>query len=174
MTIMVLRPLDIVVLLKLQLPRQGSWSQMGLAAELGISSQSVNVGLKRAEAARLYDPQRRQPIRTSLEEALIHGIRYFMPPERGPMTRGMPTAWAASPLKEQLMESTEPPPVWPTPDGSTRGFALIPLHAGVPRAASADPRLYELLALVDAIREGRPREVRLAREALRHRLREDS
>ena len=36
-----------------------------------------------------------------------------------------------------------------------------PLYKNVPTAARRDPKLYELLALVDAIRDGRARDERL-------------
>jgi hypothetical protein len=47
---------------------------------------------------------------------------------------------------------------------------LEPLYRSVPNAARADKQLYELLALVDAIRSGRARERELAVKELRSRL----
>jgi len=43
------------------------------------------------------------------------------------------------------------------PNGDTRGIALEPLYKTAPIAALRDPVLYEFLALVDAIRDGRAR-----------------
>ena len=43
-----------------------------------------------------------------------------------------------------------------------RGVEFSPLYKNVPAAAQRDPKLYELLALVDAIRDGRTRERELA------------
>ncbi|NCB39610.1 MAG: hypothetical protein EOM80_12680 [Erysipelotrichia bacterium] len=51
--------------------------------------------------------------------------------------------------------------------------AFMPLYKSVPKAAMADPYLYELLALVDAIRGGRAREKNLAVKELQKRLRVD-
>jgi hypothetical protein len=62
------------------------------------------------------------------------------------------------------------PPVWPHPEGATRGVALEPLYPSAPVAALRDPALYELLALIDAIREGRARERKLAEDELRARI----
>lgn len=166
----VLRPLDIVILLKVHLKEGQSWSQMGLASELGISSQSVNAGLKRAQLARLYDPYRKVIIRSLLLEAIIHGIRFFVPAVRGEASKGMPTAWAGPHLQTLLMPSNDPPPVWPTPLGEIEGYAFEPLHESVPHAAARDYELYELLTLVDAIREGDARSRRLAGEELRARI----
>jgi hypothetical protein len=44
------------------------------------------------------------------------------------------------------------------------------LYKSVPHAVLRDPALYELLALVDAIRDGRARERNLAERDLVHRL----
>ena len=90
------------------------------------------------------------------------------------MTRGVPTRYAASPLKQSIEQGKEPPPVWPHSDGSVRGYSYAPLHKNVPRAALADPQLYELLVLVDALRDGRARERELAVQELRKRLEESS
>jgi len=82
----------------------------------------------------------------------------------------MPTAHAASPLKGLIAQSDEPPPVWPHPEGAARGPRLDPLFPSVPGAASKDPALYELLALLDALRTGRARERQLAVRLLQERL----
>ena len=60
--------------------------------------------------------------------------------------------------------------MWPYAEGKVRGYAFAPLYRTVPEAALRDPALYELLALVDAIRDGRARERSLARQALEKRL----
>jgi hypothetical protein len=52
-----------------------------------------------------------------------------------------------------------------------RGLSFSPLHKNVPRAALADTRLYELLALVDALRGGGARERVLAASELSKRIR---
>jgi hypothetical protein len=166
-----LRPLDLVVVLKVHSLNQPEVSQGRLAEMLRISSRSVNEALKRAELSRLYDPRKRCTNPGALEEALIHGVRYFFPAERGPMTRGVPTSWGAPPLAQLLTASTEPPPVWPDPQGTVRGAALYPLHESVSRAVADDIIFYELLTLVDTLREGRAREARLAISELRKRIR---
>jgi hypothetical protein len=62
-------------------------------------------------------------------------------------------------------------PVWPYAEGEVRGPALTPLHEYVPEAALADRALYELLALLDAIRTGRSPERMLAQKLLTERMR---
>jgi hypothetical protein len=61
-------------------------------------------------------------------------------------------------LRDLIMQPDEAPPVWPDPLGQVRGYEFCPLYSSVPYACKVDPKLYELLALVDAIRDGRARE----------------
>ena len=65
---------------------------------------------------------------------------------------------------------TEPPLVWPDPEGSARGQSIEPLYKSVPRAARNNQRLYESLALVDALRCGSTRDRRLAMRELELRI----
>ena len=106
----------------------------------------------------------------SLEEFLLHGVRYAYAPRSGALTRGLPTGHAAPPLNKIIVQPDEPPPVWPYAHGTVRGYSFAPLYPTVPEAALRDPVLYELLALVDAIREGRARERDIAAKELNARL----
>ena len=77
---------------------------------------------------------------------------------------------AAPPLNAQLSQSFDPPPVWPYAVGTSRGTEFSPLYKNVPQAAQRDPKLYELLTLVDAIRDGRAREREIAVRELTTRI----
>jgi hypothetical protein len=165
-----LAPLDILVLLKIVAKRGLPWVQQDLANELHISQASIHRALRVAKQAGLYNSERKQVRADGLEEALVHGARYFLAPTRAGETRGMPTAWAAPPLSDQLAVSDPMIPVWPDPYGEVRGISFEPLHPSVPKAARQDRLLYELLALVDALREGRARERQLAQKELHLRL----
>jgi len=90
--------------------------------------------------------------------------------ERGGPTRGTPTAEAAPPLNQIVAQDFPFPPVWPDPTGLVRGIAFSPLHKTVPQAAKGDDGLYQLLALLDAIREGRAREREIAIRELTARI----
>ena len=169
---MVLKPQDIVILLKLVASGKIDWSYPSLAHELSMSASEVHSGVKRAGAARLMDLQRRVPFIKALEEFLIHGVKYAFPPTRGGLVRGMPTCYAAPPLVDLIVQPNEPPPVWPYLEGRVRGHEFSPLYKSVPIAASKDKGLYEFLTLVDAIREGRAREKKLAIEKIKARLRQ--
>ena len=68
------------------------------------------------------------------------------------------------------MGQQEAVPVWPSADGTVRGLAFSPLYRSAPQAAGRDEILYELLALVDALRAGRARERELAGKEIERRL----
>jgi len=166
-----LLPQDVVVLVKLLGYRGGRPPIAHLAGDLALSPSQVHASLKRLERSRLIDTQTGRPLLKAVEEFLIHGVKYAFPVQRGETARGMPTAYAAPPLSDQIADSGDLPPVWPDPDGEVRGTTLEPLHRAAPKAARKDPALYELLALVDALRDGRVRERQLAEKELSARLR---
>jgi hypothetical protein len=170
---MIIKPQDIFVLLKLASIGSNNWTYNLLAAELFMSPSEVHAAVNRSLKAQLAIPAPENPAQPNIRnllEFLVHGIRYVFVPDRGGMTRGMPTCYAASPLKQKLVASDEPPPVWPDAEGETRGQAFSPLYASVPKAARHDPKLYELLVLVDALRGGAARERTTAASELRARL----
>ena len=167
-----LKAQDVLVLLKLVATRLPTWSYNILAVELGMSPSEVHAALRRAVAARLAVQinDKIAPNIRNLEEFLVYGVKYIFVPDRGGITRGMPTAHAAPPLVDKFAPSEEPPPVWPDPEGEVRGTAFSPIYKAAPRAARQDVQLYELLVLVDAIRDGRAREREIAVNELRGRL----
>lgn len=167
-----LKPQDILFLLKLVAFGKKQWSFNQLAIELGMSPSEVHAAAKRAVAARLArkGDEGIIPDIRNLEEFLLHGIQYVFVPERGELTRGMPTSHASVPLDTYFAKDNEPPPVWPDPEGEVRGESFSPLYKSAPVAARNDPVLYELLVLVDAIRGGRARERDIAVKVLKERL----
>jgi hypothetical protein len=167
-----LLPQDVVVLAKLVSTGGTRPAIAQLASDLFLSPSQVHASLKRLEGARLADNRSGRPILRAVEEFLVHAVKYVFPAQRGETTRGLPTAYAAPPLNGEIAGSGEPPPVWPDPEGEVRGVGFEPLCKSVPRAARKDAVLYELLALVDALRDGRARERRIAERALSSRLRE--
>lgn len=163
-----LKPQDILVLLKLAAGAP-SWTFDSLARDLGLSASAIHRSLDRAEVAGLYDSRRREIKAAAVIEFLSHGLQYVFPAIWSGEARGHPTAWGVPPLSEQLI-SAGSPPVWPAARGKARGIALEPLHPAAPDAAQRDERLWELLALVDAIRIGNARERNLAVRELKKRL----
>lgn len=168
----VLRPQDLVVLLRLSLVAGAAPSYAALASELGLTASEVHAGVERAMAAQLARKDaagRPAVIHEALQLFVQHGARYCFPATRGGSTRGMATGYAAPPLNGLIVAPKEPPPVWPHKAGTLRGEAFYPLYPTVPEAASRNPALYELLALFDAIRGGSAREHALALDALNQR-----
>ncbi|MEX2194275.1 MAG: hypothetical protein WD844_03240 [Thermoleophilaceae bacterium] len=160
---------DVVVLLKLA-GHGEDWTVRSLAADLGIPHAGVHRSLQRLATAGLYDLDRRRTNLSQAEEFLVHAVKYLFPPEPGGETRGMPTAWAASPLADELAPQNGLPPVWPDPKGRQRGIAVVPLHRTAPTLARRDPALAERLALIDAIRMGDARLRGIAGKLLVERL----
>ena len=161
---------DILVVLKILASGwPGSYALLGL--HLGLSPSMAHAAVSRARKEGLLHPVEHAPVKAALAEFLVHGIRYVFPAELGSMTRGMPTSYAAPPLRAQFSNIGDAEaPVWPDPDGDERGSALKPLYRSVPKAARADAKLYEWLALVDALRAGRARERELACKIISERL----
>jgi hypothetical protein len=168
-----LKPQDILVLFKISEPTKSLLSYAALSEQLAISASEVHSSIKRAKLARLIisEPDNEiRPNKSAVREFILYGAKYAFPATLGSMTRGMPTSYAAAPLKYLITQSGELPPVWPHPNGSTRGLAYYPLYPTVPVAAEKDGFLYEVLALFDAIRGGAARERELAIKLLSERL----
>jgi hypothetical protein len=166
-----LKPLDVLVLLKLVAYGDQRWSYSRISSEIGVVPSQISNSLRRSERARLLEHgDSPKPYKPHLREFLIHGLRYCFPTVIGSLTRGIPTSYAAPPLNSLITDAGDPPPVWPYPRGEVRGIALIPIHRAVPEAALKDEKLYQLLALVDAIRTGRARERELASRELSTRI----
>jgi hypothetical protein len=160
-----LRGQDVVVLLKLFLIAD-PWTVRSLAEELTFDHAGVARCLDRLEEAGLYHRELRRPPLGETEEFLVHAVKFVFPAHLGRETRGWPTAWAHPPLKDLLASHDRLPPIWPSPDGPTRGLSVRPLHKVVPSAARRDPLLGVMLALVDALRLREPRVARLAVDEL--------
>jgi hypothetical protein len=163
------KPQDIVVALKLTLGNEGqTYADLGTA--LGMSASEVHAAVRRLIEAKLADPDSRKIRREALRNFLVHGVPHAFPARPKEVTRGMPTAWAAPVLVGKFGASEQIPPVWPDPEGSVQGAAVQPLYSSVPHAARRDLALYDLLALVDALRLGRARERTMAEKELGQRL----
>lgn len=176
---MVLKPQDLVIALKVLTLGKEIWSQRSLAAALDLSLSEVNTGLKRGVAARLLIASENRkagskPNRHGLEEFIVHGVAYAFPSERGPLGRGVPTGVLGPDLRKEIDAKENEGPVWPYAKGNLRGYSLAPLYPSVPAAMlkPENEKLYRLLALVDAFREGRVRERRISERVLKAILKE--
>ncbi len=164
-----MRPQDIPVLLKILVLRGQEWRMIDLATSLDMSPSEVSESLNRSAIAQLIDESKKNVFKKSLLEFLVHGIKYVFPVQPNGVLKGMPTAHSAPPLSAMIVPSSESY-VWPDVDGNVSGQAIEPLYAGASKAAKEDPKLYELLSLVDALRVGKAREQNLAEDELRNRI----
>ncbi|WP_261989843.1 hypothetical protein [Hymenobacter sp. BT190] len=182
-----MRPQDIVVLLELAVRGYSPTSEQfpkglrfvtsikakELSSTLQISEAEIGHSIRRSRFAGLLIGSGRlatgQVARQALYEFLIYGIKYVFPVKPGHLTRGVPTAHSAPPLSD-IIQATEQY-VWPHEEGEVRGQAIEPLFRTVPDVVVQNEQLYQLLALTDALRVGRSREINLAREELKRLLR---
>jgi hypothetical protein len=146
------------------------YSVRALAKETGISKSQVSLALQRCLEIGLIRKDRKTGVPRTNTRALfnfiLHGVRYVFPARPGEITRGIATTFAAPVLEGQLYSSGELVMVWPDARGNSKGQAIEPLFKSVPYAVRRDRELYAMLALVDAIRLGHPRESKLAAERL--------
>lgn len=163
-----MRPHDIVILLKISSKGNKEWKMKDLALELSISPSEVSESINRSVYAGLISGDKKRLIKTAILEFLEHGFKYVYPQQLGAMVRGLPTAYSAYPISEEIQNSEKV--VWPYADGNVRGQAIEPLHPNVPKACLQDKIMYELLSLTEALRIGRAREKQIAIDELKRRL----
>lgn len=172
-----LKAQDIVLLLKLLAnPEHLNWPQHQLATHLCLSVSVINAGLKRLKQSGLVrlglEEKLYQPVIVACEEFLISGVKYVYPAQLGQYTRGIATSYAAPVFEQQIAIGRDPIPVWPCAKGNQKGLAMEPLYSNVPRSIieCPDRAFYDLLALVDAMRQGRARERNIAAKLLKEKL----
>lgn len=163
-----LKPQDILILLKISSIKEKDWKMNDLAKSLALSQSEVSKGLDRLVFANLIDESKRIPALNALYDILVSSARYFFPVKPGGIQRGIPTAHSALPLSKKIRSESKY--VWPSPEGSDRGESIEPIYKTAPLAALEDKGLYELLALVDSLRVGKAREQKLACEELKKRF----
>ncbi len=142
-------------------------SVRNLAEVIGISASEVSKGTKRLIASKLLVERSGDIFAESgaLSEWLCYGVRYAYPQESIGYGRGMATSWNCPVLESEVVPPS-PPFVWSVPGGEYDGALISPIHDSVPFAASHDENVYRVMSLLEAIRGGRPRELKIAREML--------
>jgi len=164
-----MRPQDILVLLKIISMKNPEWLNLDIANSLKISQSEVSEALNRCKIARLIDGDKRKIYLNSFKEFLIYGLKYVFPAEPGAIVRGIPTAHSANPIKELISQGSENY-VWPYSKGILRGQSIEPLYDTIPMVVQDDILFYELLAILDTLRIGRVREIKIAINELDKRL----
>ncbi len=153
---------DIVVVAKLSVD-PGKRTIAGFADELHMPHASVQRSLKKLEEAGLCNWKLGVAPAGPAIDLFTSGVRFLVPPRFVGQSRGVATAWSASPLKSEIRRvGEELDYVWPYQRGESYGVALEPLDRSVPQIAQESSRLWQLLALIDATRIGGAREREVA------------
>lgn len=142
------------------------YSLRNLEAMTGISKTEIGSVLKRSIDVGLavIDHKSKLPRvnNRALFEFIIYGIKYVFPASIGGLYRGIPTSFSAPVMSGKIMSAGDTIYIWPDPAGKEMGQSIEPLYKSVPKAVKQDPKLYKLLALIDAIRIGNTRESKTA------------
>ena len=161
-----LRPSDVVVVCQLTITSDASFQ--ALAASIGLSVGECHNAVRRLGLASLLNPVSRRPAGELLARFLVHGVPYAFPAQVGAAAVGVATG--ASSLVPGSQPSSLEAYVWPDLDGTAQGMALTPLFPNATSLPARNSALYEILALIDALRIGHAREKKVAEDLLRERL----
>ena len=164
-----MRPQDIVILLKMLTADDEQLSFATIAHCLQISIGEVSKAMERNVVAGFTSSNKTEINKLALREFLIYGLKYVFPPQVGYSARGVATAHSAPPVNQFIANGSEHY-VWAYYKGTKRGNSIVPLYAQIPKIVTAQPDLYELLAIIDTIRVGKKREVEIAINELDKRL----
>lgn len=167
-----MRPQDVAILLKIVALNNESFQLSRLSNSLFISLSEVSESLNRSQIATLLDYEKKRVNRQNFVEFLEHGVRYVFPQKPGTMVRGMPTAHSHPFMKKTF--SSELNYVWPDINGKVLGLKIEPFYLKQADAVKEDELFYKLLALVDVIRVGKTREIKMAITELRKNILNES
>ncbi len=145
-----LRPNDLVVACQLALTPDAQFT--AVARSTGSSIGECHNAVRRLGISRLILTDERRPAGELFHQFLLHGAPFAFPAVIGAEIVGVPTAHSAPPF--QGIVGSDTGFVWAHADGTLRGQSIIPLFPGAPLLAVNNPPLYELLALIDALRVG--------------------
>ena len=160
-----MRPQDIVILLKLVTLKDKPWQYRDLSADLFIPLSEISASLKRSEKAGLYHAEARNVHRLALMEFIQYGLKYVFPTSPGAIITGIGTAHSHPWYKKKFQAEMQY--AWPDEKGDIRGALIEPLHPNAPKAAKKDEFLYKLLAGIDILRVGKVRELKMAMDELK-------
>lgn len=172
-----MKSLDVVVLCKifiLQSEGMSNWTYSQLAQETCLSVGETHASIKRLKNSRLYDEFTKSVIPAAMLEFLTHGVKYAFPAEIGIPARGIATSHSAPVFGDEMLQSDTDTFVWPYAKGKQKGLSVKPLSKNTPLAVKKDPRLYDFLALIDAVRMGKSREKDIAVRKIENMVKEMS
>ena len=156
---------DILVLATLMGSSGENLSYAKIADKAKLSVSESFAAVNRLKESSLVNSEKRIN-RTNAIEFLTHALRYICPASYGSGTAtGIPASYAAPVAAGDFAVAGEIP-VWPCDGGNATGRPLEPIYPSAPKAAAADRRVYDNLAIFDMLRCGRLRERAFAEEKL--------
>lgn len=159
-----IRPQDIAIMLKKLVSPE--LSQKDLATLLNVSQSEVSQGTHRLKTIGLFNEKGHCKLE-AVYEFVVHALKYICPVEVGPVTIGVPTAYAKPGFKFVRYDSNDIY-VWPHPNGKSKGTSIIPFLPSIPDVCLKDDKTYALLSLIEMIRVGKAREQKLAADELKN------
>lgn len=165
-----LKPQDIVVIIKILTLEAEFQSQRELSVSLKISLSEINAAIKRSIVCGLLisDHGNKMVVNvTALQEFLLHGIKYVFPAIKGRIARGVQTCLIIENGKIPFYEEKDSY-VWPDSHGKVRGASIAPLYKSVPKVVAdvKNQKLYSILCIIDILRVGSARERDIAKQNL--------
>ena len=146
----------------------GGHTYRELSEFVGLSLGEVHNSVARLRGARLIGTG--FPLnRSGALEFLIYGVPYSFPATFSPSVFGPGIAGVLTGARMLGLKAEKPGDkrvVWPCDQGTDQGIGLAPLSQAFVRMAALNPELHRLLAMVDVLRIGKPRETKAARELL--------
>ncbi len=142
----------------------GDWERERVSEDIGLSDPMAQASVARLREASIV---RDRSINLIALSELLPTLRYLAPlhEQRQERVRGLPTGYASPALGHQIRY--EVPQVWKSSRGDAIGIPVTPLYENLPSKLGEKTGLYDVFTLLDAVRTGRAREVRLATEKLR-------
>jgi hypothetical protein len=162
------KPQDVVIIVFLYSKQVGAgsdspdWTFESLAGDLKLSKSAIHRSIENLKSGELMLNRRINGRR--LIEFLISGVPVLFPGQIGRETYGVETT-VASPIFGKKIVSNKPI-IWPSDKGSVKGDALEPLHVIAVNVALLSDLSYKILAAIDSLRVGKPRERKIARSYL--------
>jgi len=150
---------DIIILLLLSIEGKPIM-QKDIAFRSGISPAAISVAMKRLIELNLLSEDRWHVMQHNFLDFLSFGLPYVFPAKLGAITKGVPTYISAEPLKQYF--NFDQSYVWPSVYGEAIGQSIKPIYPTIPKIINKEPKLYQSLTLIDALRVGQVREKKKA------------
>ena len=161
-----LQPQDLVLAIYI-VTNDDAWTFQSVSQVLGISPSQVHAAWKRLVAAKLADSEFKRVIKKNLLEFLCHGAKYCFPAQLEGQGVGMPTSHSHSRIRQLLVGGDGEIYIWPDAQGKSKGIVLLPVHKSALQLAKSNKNAYAILAAVDLLRTGKPREQEAAVSVIR-------